>query len=165
MKVLVISDIHDKKETLLKVLNQSKDLGCSAIIFCGDTSSPETFSSLLADSRPIYAVFGNIEYDMENIEKFTTSAKHISFDSDILIFKLDNRNIVISHYPEKVEIFAKSGIYDAVFHGHTHKSRAEYLGKTLIGNPGEISGHITGKRSFGIYDTSDNRFQIIPIEI
>lgn len=43
MKVLVISDSHDSQEALKTALVQGKNEGCEAIIFCGDSSSPETF--------------------------------------------------------------------------------------------------------------------------
>lgn len=165
MKLLVISDSHDRKIALGQALKKGKTLGCEAIIFCGDTSSPETFSLLIADGRPVYAVLGNIEHQSEETKRLAQENAAIHFDPNVLTFQIENRSIAVTHYPTAAENLAKKNSYDAVFHGHTHRPHIEYRGRTLIGNPGEISGHITGKRSIGIYDTQANSFEILPLKI
>lgn len=162
MIVLVISDIHDRRGMLTTALAQGREKGCEAVIFCGDTSSPKTFSLLIEDTRPLYTVLGNIEHDVEGIKKLASESDCL-FNPNVLTFTLDNRHIAITHYPGSAETLAKEKKYDAVFHGHTHRARIEYQGRVLIGNPGEISGHITGKRSFGVYDTRTNGFEIVPL--
>lgn len=165
MKVLVISDSHDRKKALKAALDRGKKENCQAIFFCGDSSSPETFQLLVDDGRPLYAVLGNIEKDSEEIKRIAQKEKYVTFDPHVLIFRLNNKNIGIVHYPDAAKMLAKKGNLDAIFHGHTHTPRIDYSGRVLIGNPGEISGHISGKRSFGIYISSTNSFQIVPFKV
>ncbi len=165
MKIQVVSDIHSRKIAIKKALEIGKKMGCEAIFFCGDTSDPETFSILCEDGRPLYAVLGNIETDIEKTKELAKNSPHVTFDPYVLTFAIDGKSIALTHYPHSAEQLAKEETYDAVFHGHTYKSRIEYMGRVLIGNPGEISGHITGRRSFGVYDTTTGSFDIIKVEI
>jgi len=45
------------------------------------------------------------------------------------------------------------GCYDVVVHGHDHKVKVEKRGSTLVVNPGEVCGYVSGRSSFGILDT------------
>ena len=161
MKILVISDIHDRVKALRKALIDGKV--CEAIIFCGDTSSPETFSVLIEDGRPLYAVLGNMEFNEGKIIQLAHQTPHVSFDRDVLKIIIDNKNIVVTHYPDMAEELAEEGIYDTIFHGHSHLPRNEIINGVLIANPGEIAGYVSGKLSFGIYDTKTNLFEILDL--
>ena len=55
------------------------------------------------------------------------------------------------HYPKIAYAFAKTGEYDFIFCGHTHKYEIKEIGKTLVINPGEILGK-EGPPSFVILD-------------
>ncbi len=64
------------------------------------------------------------------------------------------------------ELLAKSGEYNAVFHGHTHDSKNETLANSLLLNPGAVCGVQKGKpgiASYAIYDTATNTAEIIKI--
>jgi putative phosphoesterase len=47
-----------------------------------------------------------------------------------------------------------SQIYDVVVRGHDHRAEATRCGKTLLVNPGEIWGYLTGLSSVAILDTT-----------
>lgn len=59
---------------------------------------------------------------------------------------------------------AKSGDFDAVFYGHSHKKHIDKVNDCIIVNPGEISSHRTSTASFAIYDTTKNDVEIIELE-
>lgn len=66
----------------------------------------------------------------------------------------------MNHYPEKARVLAENGGYDIVCYGHDHILNAdEYIGDTLLINPGAIMGY-NGKDlsevepSFLVLDTS-----------
>ena len=44
------------------------------------------------------------------------------------------------HRPDGLESFARSGDYDLIIHGHTHRAEVRKVGETVILNPGEGSG-------------------------
>lgn len=164
MKILILSDIHDRVETLGKALEQGKKENCSGIIFCGDSSTPETFSILINTRLPLYAVLGNMEFNQGKTIELVKKQSHVFFDEEILKITLDGKKIAITHYPDVAEELAEEEIYDAVFHGHSHNPRNEVINNVLIGNPGEIAGYVTGHKSFGIYETKNNSFRILYLD-
>ena len=55
------------------------------------------------------------------------------------------------HYPELAIPIAKSGEYDIVVYGHTHKIDIQ-KGESLLLNPGETGGWTTGKATVAVVD-------------
>jgi uncharacterized protein len=52
-----------------------------------------------------------------------------------------------------LEPLAASGYYDVIVYGHTHRSEISRRGKTLVVNPGEGGGWITGQATAALLDT------------
>ena len=55
------------------------------------------------------------------------------------------------HYPELAIPIAKSGVYDIVVYGHTHQIDVQKEMSLLL-NPGETGGWMTGKSTVAIVD-------------
>jgi len=76
-------------------------------------------------------------------------------------FKIDGRNIAITHYPEYAVGLAATGKYDVVFSGHNHAPEEHIRkinGKTYV-VVGELAG-FKGKNFYAIYDTKTNKVEI-----
>lgn len=166
MKVAVFSDIHDNILNLTKALDLVKEGNCEALIFCGDYCSPSTFKVLASFGIPVYAIFGNVDgakYEiMKTIMENNYKNYKIEQKNDLLEIELEGKKIAACHQPEFAEGLAATGKYDVVFHGHTHKTRCETVGKTLLVNPGEISGG-GGEATFAIYDTKEEKVKFFEI--
>jgi len=48
-------------------------------------------------------------------------------------------------------------------HGHDHVAKIAKVGGTLIVNPGEVGGWLTGRSSFGLLDTETLEAEIIDL--
>lgn len=165
MKIAVLSDIHDNIWNLEKVLRRVKKERCQAIIFCGDFVSPFVPPQLVESGLPIWGVFGNNEgdlYSIADIEYKNLRQLHL-YNRGLFEFELGRRKFAVHHYELIARNAALSGRYDAVFYGHTHKTKIEKIEKTLLANPGEVMGK-DGRCTFGIYDTKTRRFGIIDVE-
>lgn len=167
MKIAIFSDIHDHIWNLEKVLKEISGK-VEAIIYCGDMIAPFTSKILGGSSLPIYACLGNNDEDHigllkmggENFNWFFLSQEYGTVE-------LDGKQIAFCHYPKLGELLAKSGEYDAVFHGHTHEQRNEKHDKTVLVNPGAVCGIQKGKpgvASYAIYDTSTNTAKVIEVK-
>ena len=66
--------------------------------------------------------------------------------------------------PAHWETSMKSGKYDLVFYGHTHKPWAEKIGNCLLANPGELAGQ-RFKPTFAIYDIQKDKLQLKILEL
>lgn len=164
MKIAVLSDIHDNFQNLTKALQIIKQEKCETIIFCGDYCSPSAFKKLAESGIKLFAIFGNVDGAKYEIMKAIMENNYkIEQKNDLLEIELDDKKIAVCHKPEFAEGLAATGKYDVVFYGHTHMSEQKKIDKTLLANPGEIHGGL-GKCSFGVYDTTLNKFKIIEVK-
>jgi putative phosphoesterase len=54
---------------------------------------------------------------------------------------------------ELLKSLIESESFDVVVHGHTHNAEVYRKGKTLVVNPGEVCGYLSGKSTVTIFDT------------
>lgn len=156
MKTLVISDIHDHISNLESALQLAKTSQCDSLICCGDLCSPFILDLIHANYQlPVHIVFGNNDGDQFQINQKATILNRtrkpdcqIHLHGQFLLaekgHKLDgiapHISLAIYHYPQMAEILARSGLFDFVFYGHSHKSSIETKGTCLLANPGSIMG-------------------------
>jgi putative phosphoesterase len=57
----------------------------------------------------------------------------------------------------------KSESFNIIVHGHTHKAEVYSKGKTLIVNPGEACGYLTGKSTIAVLNTERREAKIIQL--
>jgi uncharacterized protein len=58
---------------------------------------------------------------------------------------------------------ADSGYFDAIVHGHSHLKGIQTRGKTLMINPGEVCGYLTGRCTLALLDTVKNEAKILEL--
>ena len=168
MKIAVLSDIHDHIWNLEKATKIIKKEKCSAIIFCGDMCAPFTVRLFVDLKVPVYAVWGNVDEDHWGIVKqagelFICAPLYQEFNEQ----ELGGKKIAFCHYPKLGELLAETKYYDAVFHGHTHRTYQKKVGKTLLANPGAVCGIVNGKTglaSLMIYDSGRNAASLVGIK-
>jgi len=184
MKIAITSDVHNNEVNLKKVLTLCAKEKVEALICCGDLSSKEVLDFLNDNfSGKIYFTYGNADYD-DLTDLWTGSKKTRVSGSDekvtyrnTFIYKdfgeaiVEGKVVGFVHYPDMAKSLARTGKYDFVFYGHTHKpwiteaSAQETPNKecTLL-NPGTTGGEIYPP-TFAIWDTAktDNAFQLIRI--
>ena len=166
MKVGVFSDVHENFHNLALVLQKMEELRVERIVFLGDFINNGIAKVMASSSIPIFAVWGNNDGDQITITKTSMSEGsnlEVGF-STFDIVELENRKVFLTHYPMLAKPMAKSGDFDAVFYGHNHKKKKEFIGECLVLNPGEISAHKTGEATFAVYDTVKNDAEIMVLE-
>lgn len=167
MKVGVISDIHDNIWNLDKVISYLQGK-METVISLGDYCAPFVLPYIASLEVPVYACLGNNDEDQiaqvqmaGDLFTWTPLAKEYGQ------VEIGGKKMAFCHYPKLAELLAKSGEYDAVFHGHNHMAKEEKFGETLLANPGAVCGIQKGKpgqASFGIYDSEANQIEIIDLE-
>lgn len=163
MLIALLSDIHDHTTHLLLALHAAKQEGCTHLLFMGDMASASTFRTLRGEwKHGIDLVFGNNEYELGAFRQMAETWAQTTLHGDEANISLDGRRIYFTHLPWSATKAAESGLYDAVFFGHTHCAEQSLLGGTLVVNPGEVYGR-QGAPSIGVYDTETNTARIIPI--
>lgn len=164
MLIGVFSDVHDNLDNLRQVLSIFNERDVETAIFCGDFCSPIP-SRVMGESfkGEIHCVFGNGDGDPFTISKFAnTEFPNLKLHGQHAELEFDGRKLCVTHYPFYAKALARTGDYDAVFFGHNHTQSEELIDKCLLFNPGEVLGW-KGKATFAIYNTSDNKAELITI--
>lgn len=163
-----MSDIHDHIWNLEKVLHLVKVGKGEAIIFCGDMIAPFVSAQLAKTTLPTYLCLGN--NDEDHIGMYKLGSRQFTWfhlSQEFGQVELDGKRIAFCHYPKLGELLAKSGEYDAVFHGHTHEVKQERWGETLLVNPGAVCGiqnGMPGTASFAWYDTDTHKVDLVTLD-
>ncbi len=163
MQIAIISDVHNNEVNLKKVLNYCARENITTIICCGDLASMETLDFLNDNfSGEIYYCFGNMDDGQMRNYDFETKYKNAWIFKNYGTARIDNKNVVFTHYPEAARELCKSGKYDLVFYGHTHKPWTEKINNRVMLNPGNVAGEIYPP-TFAVWDTESNKFDLIRI--
>lgn len=162
MKILVVSDSHGNIKRLLHVLGFAKRAKIGAIIHCGDWDNPQACETVKNLGIPVYSVLGNADVAKSGGITKTLKDAQVRLEPEILNLQLGGKKIIVGHFPGKLADFIRSGKYDAVLYGHTHRRKRELHGKTLVVNPGALQSPFP---SFAVYDTKTNNVEFIDIAI
>jgi putative phosphoesterase len=155
----VMSDSHDNVTMVQKAVALFKDAGCDLVLHAGDVVAPFAARELAGLGCPVKAVFGNCDGEKQGLEKALENSGEIQ--EAPLIFSHGGRQILLVHYHFSVATYAASGRYDIVIFGHTHKPAAQKEGRTLLLNPGETGGWLTGKCSAALLDPEKLEAEIV----
>jgi len=164
MKIAIISDTHDNLPNFKKAVDWIKEQGIETVIHCGDVACPETLDYALADfSGQVFISLGNADIGHGWEECATPPAcrqaggvAHFKGAGKI---KIDGKNIGFCHFPERGKDLAKSGRYDLVFYGHTHKPWEQEINGCRLVNPGNLAG-ILFKPTFAVFDIETNNLEL-----
>ncbi|HWQ91373.1 MAG TPA: metallophosphoesterase [Clostridia bacterium] len=153
MKIAILSDIHDNLPLLRRALERCRE--ADVLICCGDLCSPFVVKELgQGFAKPLHIVFGNNDGDRFRIALAASKFPHLVVHGEYAELELDSRTFSINHFDNIGRAIAKGGQHDVVCFGHNHQFEITTVGKTLIINPGEIYGGLTGRSTFAIYDTT-----------
>jgi putative phosphoesterase len=152
VKIAIISDIHDNIAKLRSALERCRDT--AAVVCCGDLCSPFIVKELgQGFAGPVHVVFGNNDGDRYRITQVAAGYPQIELHGEFVELEFDGRVFAVNHFDDMGRALARSDHYDVVCYGHNHQFKLARQGKTLVVNPGEVFGGLTGKATFVIYDT------------
>ena len=156
MKIALISDTHDHTDRLSAALAVFADRRAEALIHAGDMVAPFTARALLAFDGLIRATFGNCDGErvgLSNILKKSIAAPPVTFE-------LAGRSFVLAHDISQIPE-ALLGSADVAVVGHTHSPSRTQNNGTLIINPGECCGRVTGQSTVALLDSDDLSVEVI----
>ncbi|MBC7328334.1 metallophosphoesterase [bacterium] len=149
MKIGIMSDSHDHLDNIKKAVELFKREGVEYVVHCGDFVAPFTLPILSQLGVPFLGVFGNNDGERLLLRERAREFGEIKVQPAFL--ELAGKKLVVMHEPTLQTPLARSGEFDVVLVGHTHK--AEIIeDKCLIINPGETCGWLTGKATVAILD-------------
>ncbi|MGC8584460.1 MAG: metallophosphoesterase [Thermoproteus sp.] len=163
----VVSDTHDDWVAIRSIGKLFREAGVSAVVHAGDWTSPFSMLKMrraLGTDIPIYTVLGNNEGDL-----FAMAMKAAEMDVKVLgeagLIEMGGRRVGVYHGTSRllVEAMARSGMFDVVIYGHTHRVDVSRLNGALVLNPGEACGCATERRTAALLDLEALKVDILDI--
>lgn len=157
MKIAIMSDTHDNVPFTEKAIEYFNANAFEYLFHAGDFVAPFTAKLLNDFKGKVFAVFGNNDGDKNHLRKVLSGIEVAPYT-----MTLGGRKIILVH--DLLDVKDKD-IEDAdvVIYGHSHKSYIERRGDTLLINPGECSGWITGKHTVAVADIHERTAEIIDL--
>ncbi len=159
----IISDTHDNLDAIRKAVDFLNSQGVSLVLHAGDFIAPFTVKEFKKLDSPLVGVFGNNDGERKGLgEKFSQMGTHLK---DFIELEHKGKRIALYHGTIEgfVSALVKSGDYDVVIRGHTHSPEIKKENNTLVINPGEVCGYLTGKRTLVLLDVGKMDAQLFGI--
>ncbi|ENN96028.1 phosphodiesterase [Methanocaldococcus villosus KIN24-T80] len=163
MKIGIISDTHDNLVNIRKAIEEFKKEGIDLLIHCGDFVSLFVIKEFYNINCDIIAVYGNNDGEREKLKEMLKNINKNNTIADFQSVEIDGLKFFITHghYQEILDLAIASKLYDVIIYGHTHERVFENIDNTLIINPGECCGYLTGEATIGILDTEKREYKEI----
>lgn len=158
MLVGIMSDSHDNLPAIARAVEFYNDRGVAALLHAGDLISPFTVKEMNKLKMSTHITFGNNDGEKLGLKSVYGDRIH----RPPLELELDDRRIVMLHEPDNLEAVAESRRFSLVVYGHTHEIDIRTQG-TLICNPGECGGWVTGKSTVAVWDTQTDNIDIVEL--
>ena len=168
----VVSDTHGQAQHTQRAVRMLESLQVAEVIHCGDIGSLEIAPMFAA--WPTHFVFGNVDYDRAELRKAITAAGlqcHNGFGSLTLagdrlaVAESDAGGLIAFLHgddSQRLKRTIESGRWQLVCHGHTHVSRLEQIGQTLVLNPGAV--YRARPHSIAVVELPALKATIIPLD-
>jgi uncharacterized protein len=150
MLIGLIADSHENMPFIRKAVNMFNQAKVDLVLHAGDLISPITAKEFEKLKAKFVAVFGNNDGEKFLWKKRVKGWGEIYEDKYETV--LEGRRILLVHDPKNLEDTAKSGKYDIIIYGHTHKADEHVIGNTKVINPGECGGWLTGISTVGFLE-------------
>jgi putative phosphoesterase len=165
MLIGIMSDTHDNLPQVEKAVKYLNDQKAGLVLHAGDYVAGFVIPKFKALNCKLVGVFGNNDGDHELLKKRFSETGNCTIHDQFAKIEIEGYRIALLHgtQTELLNAIVESGYFDAVIHGHTHNRSIEKKDKTLVINPGELCGYLTGNPSLALLDTTKQ--QAIAIDL
>jgi uncharacterized protein len=165
MLIGAVSDSHDNIAMIEKAVEALNSQNVGLVLHAGDYCSPFTIAHFKKLHCNFIGVFGNNDGDNQLLIKRFQETTNCVIRDRFTQVNAEGYRIALLHGDETelLNVLIDTGYFDAVIHGHSHNKGIEQRGKTLVINPGELCGYLTGKASFALLDTERKEAKIVEL--
>jgi len=150
VKIGILADTHDNLPAVRRAVDLFRGLGCGLIVHAGDFVAPFAAWELEKAGCPVRAVFGNCDGERRGLEEVLQSFGEIR--EEPYLFDQAGKTFLLTHGHERLEALLAEHPVDFLIYGHTHKSDIRRAGRTLVINPGEAGGWLSGRSTAVVLD-------------
>jgi hypothetical protein len=145
----IISDTHDNRKAIARAVALFNRRGVGKVFHAGDIVSPFTALDFSKLACGMIAVFGNNDGERIGLQK--TFGPLGAIGAGPHQCEYGGKRFVLMHEPSCIEALTAGGTVDVIIYGHTHEIEVKN-GRTLIINPGEGGGWLSGRCTAAVLD-------------
>jgi uncharacterized protein len=155
----IMADTHDNMDSIRKAVQLFNKKEVELVIHAGDLIAPFTAGEFQKLNSKLVAIFGNNDGERDGLKKAYRDICHLE---DFKELSVNNKSIAVIHGTNEalVDALARSGKYGIVVRGHTHKLEI-INGKTMIINPGEACGYLSGDETVVLLDPVHLSYEVV----
>ena len=163
MKIGILSDMHNDRQNLAAALKVFDREGIRTVLCCGDVTDPDLIS--LFTGLELHVVEGNIDHDPKGLARAVARLGNGSTFGLGYSTTIEGKRLMTlhGHMADVLSDAIRSGLFDYVLHGHTHRRRDERIGRTRIINPGALGGTRSETRSCAVLDVGKDQLRFVEI--
>jgi uncharacterized protein len=165
MIIGIISDTHDNLPAIDKAIKRLNKENVELVLHAGDYVSPFVIPKFKALKARLIGVFGNNDGGRELLKKKFSENENLELHGNFAKITVGDLKIALLHGDEEelLKALIESHGFDVVVHGHVHKAEVYKKGKTLVINPGEVCGYLSGKSTIVLLDTAKCEARIVEL--
>ncbi len=161
MLIGIISDTHDRLNTVKSACSVFKERDITTLLHAGDFIAP--FVVPLFKDFKMYGTFGNNDGEKKGLLTKFSDIKATVTEYFCEVY-LDSLTIAVTHghILSLYNLLVNSKFYDLVITGHTHEPEIRESNPIVI-NPGECCGYLTDIATIAVFDTEKREGEIIEV--
>ncbi|MDH5482723.1 MAG: metallophosphoesterase [Candidatus Bathyarchaeota archaeon] len=165
MLVGLMADTHDCLPMVEKAVKKLNEEPVTLVLHAGDYVAPFVIPRFKELKAELVGVFGNNDGDREFLKKRFGECNDLEIRGDFAELVVEDAKIALLHGSEEelLKSLINGECFDVVVHGHTHKADVYLKGETLVVNPGEVCGYLSGKSTIALLDTVKREAKIVEL--
>jgi len=162
MKVGLLADTHDRLPAIAEMLQLMMSKGVSLVMHAGDYCAPFALDPFNDMNIALLGIFGRNDGDPEGLNAAAAKGVGMELYESPHSFEVAGQRILLVHDLGEVNRRSISS-HRFVVHGFTHKQETITRGETLIVNPGEACGWLTGVCTGAILNLETSEVEILTL--
>lgn len=160
MLIGIMADSHDNLPQIRQAVEFFNQRRVKLVLHAGDYVAPFVARELKKLFSPLIGVFGNNDGEKEGLKKVMGQIGEIHPSPFSL--QQEKRKILLLHEPQKLDSL-EIHQYNLIVYGHTHKAEIRREAGTLLINPGECGGWLSGRSTVGWVDLDKMKAEIVAL--
>ncbi len=162
MKVGLLADTHDRVPAIADLLKVMMSKGVTLVMHAGDYCSPFSLDPFVELNVALLGIFGRNDGDPEGLNASAARGMGMELYESPHSFEVAGHRILLVHDLGEVNRRSISA-HKFVVHGFTHRQETVTRGETLIVNPGEACGWLTGNCTGAILVLETSEVEIVTV--
>jgi len=162
MRIGLLADTHDRLPAIAELIKILQAKGVSLVMHAGDYVAPFSLEPFNEANMALLGIFGRNDGDPEGLKAVAARGVGMELYESPHSFQVSGHEILIVHDIGEVNRRSISS-HRFVVHGSTHRQETVTRGETLIINPGEACGWLTGVCTAAILDLETSEVEIVTL--